>query len=536
MRFHNGFLLSAVFIISVVSYNICSAQINEQWHLFREFNEDSYFILKHDNQQHLYLAGERENTLLRDSALIVCLNSNGSTRWVDTITAPNDYSSKVSDIAISSVNEIYLTGWYDSICTNKSFIVKYDSLGNINWERRNPFMDAPCINSQMNSALPNSLGQIVFLESSELANGIRVGETTQSGNTTLLNQFPDYNLNFQRTASSLGLDETNNIYFVADSIIDLFHLPYRIFKLNPSGNLLWSSDSTLSSQNVLRPMHLVIDSNNSTLVLLHNYTTDINGIIVSQDFELLKFNSAGNVQWDKFLITSDSIISISSIQTDALENVIISGSVSINATSVGFLMKLDSMGSEQWTKYHGDTVFSSSNKQISVDQHNKIYVANTEGGGKLLKYDEFGNLIWTYDFPNLFYFNLNEDNLIVDDSFNIYVFGQYNDVPEDSIGTMIVKLSQPGLVGLNEIEIPTSFSISPNPFTTRTTITFQNSKSLIQNLELQLFDVLGKKYFTDYSISNNSFILKRNDLPSGIYFFRILSENEILVSGKIVAQ
>jgi len=82
--------------------------------------------------------------------------------------------------------------------------------------------------------------------------------------------------------------------------------------------------------------------------------------------------------------------------------------------------------------------------------------------------------------------------------------------------------------------------ISPNPFTNQTTITFQNPKFKIQNLKFQLFTTLGQKASIKYSVSENEsntiFHIDRGNLSSGVYFFQIISDQEIVASGKIIAQ
>ena len=66
-----------------------------------------------------------------------------------------------------------------------------------------------------------------------------------------------------------------------------------------------------------------------------------------------------------------------------------------------------------------------------------------------------------------------------------------------------------------------SFSISPNPLTTSTTIRVSNSNGSHQ---LRIYDVLGKLVKT-LSTSSNEFILQKENLDTGVYMLNIYSED-----------
>lgn len=66
-----------------------------------------------------------------------------------------------------------------------------------------------------------------------------------------------------------------------------------------------------------------------------------------------------------------------------------------------------------------------------------------------------------------------------------------------------------------------SFSISPNPLTTSTTIRVSNSNGSHQ---LRVYDVLGKLVKT-LSTTTNEFILQKENLETGVYMLNIYSEN-----------
>ncbi len=86
-------------------------------------------------------------------------------------------------------------------------------------------------------------------------------------------------------------------------------------------------------------------------------------------------------------------------------------------------------------------------------------------------------------------------------------------------------------------EIPQqNISAHPNPFSQSVSISIPCS----QDCSLELFNTLGQKASIKYSVSENEsrtiFHIDRGNLPSGVYFFQIISEGDIIASGKLVAQ
>lgn len=75
--------------------------------------------------------------------------------------------------------------------------------------------------------------------------------------------------------------------------------------------------------------------------------------------------------------------------------------------------------------------------------------------------------------------------------------------------------------------------IYPNPFSTSATIKINSE---IKKGKFILHDVLGRE-IKQIEIDGNSIEIKRENLPNGIYFYKITNEkNEIIASGKIVTQ
>ncbi len=78
-----------------------------------------------------------------------------------------------------------------------------------------------------------------------------------------------------------------------------------------------------------------------------------------------------------------------------------------------------------------------------------------------------------------------------------------------------------------------SINIYPNPINDNAIISIDNF-NFSENLFLTLFNAVGKKVYTTI-ISGSNFILNRNNLASGVYFYQILNNNQhINYKGKII--
>ena len=64
--------------------------------------------------------------------------------------------------------------------------------------------------------------------------------------------------------------------------------------------------------------------------------------------------------------------------------------------------------------------------------------------------------------------------------------------------------------------------VYPNPATESVVISWNKKK--VQNATVQLYDVYGRKVRIDGVVNENELIIKRADLPNGIYFVRLIGE------------
>jgi hypothetical protein len=91
-------------------------------------------------------------------------------------------------------------------------------------------------------------------------------------------------------------------------------------------------------------------------------------------------------------------------------------------------------------------------------------------------------------------------------------------------------LAVPSINGANTVD---AVNVYPNPFTTHVNITV-NDIAQIKNCELRIYNVLGEEVV--YTTINNQITnLPTSNLPSGIYFYQLISGNKLIQSGKLVS-
>ena len=77
-------------------------------------------------------------------------------------------------------------------------------------------------------------------------------------------------------------------------------------------------------------------------------------------------------------------------------------------------------------------------------------------------------------------------------------------------------------------------TVCPNPFTNFTTIKIENS--IFKNLDLVLFDARGRLVKKAINNSNDRFIIKREGLASGLYFFQVTTGKQVIGRGKLMVK
>ncbi|CAN5839718.1 hypothetical protein BH11BAC7_BH11BAC7_00910 [soil metagenome] len=87
-------------------------------------------------------------------------------------------------------------------------------------------------------------------------------------------------------------------------------------------------------------------------------------------------------------------------------------------------------------------------------------------------------------------------------------------------------------IGINENNAATTaVVVMPNPFNEQATLNLKGAQ--ISNGKMELYDVLGNKVREMENLSGSNFIISREGLPAGIYFYTLSEENTLIATGKL---
>jgi len=104
--------------------------------------------------------------------------------------------------------------------------------------------------------------------------------------------------------------------------------------------------------------------------------------------------------------------------------------------------------------------------------------------------------------------------------------------PDDNESTSFV-VSTP--VGITEYDVNASSVVFPNPMNGKATIRVAEFIQL-KNAECKVTDVMGKNVKTIHSIHTNEFLIERDKLSEGIYFYQIMQHGTLISKGKLVIE
>jgi hypothetical protein len=163
--------------------------------------------------------------------------------------------------------------------------------------------------------------------------------------------------------SHLAVDRAGNIYVNGQSLQPNVAAALVVLKYNPDGQLLWSR--ILAGTNVWGSLHpFAVDPSGNSAI----------GVLGAQGVTLIRYNSAGDVQWsyDDPSPDNDSI----AVAVDAFGNSYLGTTIRVGGDNEIRLRKFDSTGATAWTKPDADGIYNRLGA-IAVDSAGNLIVAGT---------------------------------------------------------------------------------------------------------------------------------------------------------------
>ena len=329
-----------------------------------------------------------------------------------------DYSS---GIAIDSTGNTFITGKTESYGAGHSdvFILKYNSSGNLLWGKIWGGSDDEWAPKIATDASGN-----VFISGSTESYGAAHSDVFivkyDSGGNLLWSKVwggSERDLGFEIAVDSLG-----NAFIMGWTLSygagseDVFLLKY-----NSSGNLLWNKTWGGSGYEYAHKIALDASGNIFITGVTSSYGAGHSSVFV------LKYDSSGNLLWDKTWGGSGGETG-REIAVDALGNSYITGETSSYGAgySDAFLLKYDSSGNLLWDKTWGGSA-NDYGRGIALDSSGNIFITGIYNGGShsdvfLLKYNSSGNLLLYKTWEGLGYASGN--GIAIDLTGNSYITGE----------------------------------------------------------------------------------------------------------------
>ncbi|OGG44698.1 MAG: hypothetical protein A3F84_28760 [Candidatus Handelsmanbacteria bacterium RIFCSPLOWO2_12_FULL_64_10] len=345
--------------------------------------------------------------------------------WVARYNGPANGHDRARSLSVDGSGNVYVTGGSYNGSNGDYLTVKYDVDGNQVWERR---YNGPANSQEQARALSvDGSGNVYVTGTSH--NGSNNDYLTlkyNSGGNLVWERRYNGPANRDDLASSLSVDGSGNVYVTGESG-NASNSDYLTLKYDSAGNLAWERRYNGAANNNDGAYALSIDGSGNVYVTGGSW----NGS--NFDYLTLKYDSAGNLAWERrYNGPANSHELAKSLSVDGSGNVYVTGE-SENASNSDYLtLKYDSGGNLVWERrYNGPTNNFDSAHALSVDGNGNVYVTGSSDNGSnfdylTLKYDSGGNLVWERRYNGSANNRDEAYTLSVDGSGNVYVTGSSN--------------------------------------------------------------------------------------------------------------
>jgi len=493
-----------------------------------------------------------------DDIFVCKLNATGNLVWAKSIGGTgNDLGLS---IAVDGAGNVYTTGQFQgvvdfdpgiSVVTFTSagnydiFVCKLDVSGNYVW--------AKCVGG---TGIDYSMGIALDV----------------TGNVYTTGSFP----------ATVDFDPGAGVFnLVSTGFDDIF-----VSKLDPSGNFVWAVTMGGAGGND-RGLSIALNGNGDIHTTgQFQYTSDFDPGVSTYTISIVggggtdafisKLNSSGNFVWATSVGGPNQDLG-TSIKVDANSNVYTTGSFMGGAdfdpgagvytlTCAGFtdvfISKLNSAGNLVWAKSMGGTITDNA-LSIAIDGSFNVYTTGhfnstsdfdpgpgvfnlTPGGNQdifVSKLDASGNFGWAVRMGSS-----NDDrgnSIIVNSSGNVLTTGYFNSTVDFDVGPAIFNLTSVGgndcfiqAINENPTNLESTFiennlvNIFPNPSKGSFKIQIDSD---IKSGQLILLNSLGQ-YIFEQKIIQGTNEIKINGLPTGLYNYILLSDNQAIKNGKLTIE
>ncbi len=393
------------------------------------------------------------------NVVLVKYDSSGNAKWAKSVLAGLNISN-FNSVAVDSSGNIYASGSIDgnnifdlgnsvtvkgAYETSNVILVKYDSSGNAQWAKS---VVSGSSSSNFNSVVVDNSGNIYASGSIagsnifDFGNSVTVQGTYKYDNVVLVKYDSNGNTKWAKSVvsgsghsnfNSVAVDSSGNIYasgyIDGNNIFDFGNdvtvtASYRdsivLVKYDSSGNAQWAK-SVVSGSGNSSFTSVAIDNDGNIYASGYIEGTKAldfgNGVIVRGAYNgdngnvsnivLVKYDSSGNAQWAKSVVSGSSYSNFNSVAVDSSGNIYASGYIYGNnifdfgngVTVKGayesgniVLVKYDSSGNPKWARSVVDCSDYSNFKSVAINSNENIYAAGYIGSAGTF---DFGDTVKT---------------------------------------------------------------------------------------------------------------------------------------------
>jgi hypothetical protein len=249
----------------------------------------------------------------------------------------------------------------------------------------------------------------------------------------------------------------------------------------------------------------------------------------------VKTNGSGDTTWTRTFGTSSNVVGKSLYATSDSGFILLGYEAELGGNLI--LVKTDSLGNEQWSNYYGGTGRDIGRSVQQTAEGGFVLVGqkeNTVNGTQemyCIKTDDTGTVEWEYTYPNGILSEASSAWQTLDGGF--VLLGSSKSTVGADTDMFVVKIDVRGLVSMYEKDSPElTVSAFPNPFTEYTTLQLNGPKN--REFWMNLLNSQGQIIRSINNLRPGQIKIERDNLASGLYFFQLMTGQQVVAGGKLI--